>query len=77
MVDLRIVMIGLYVDDLIIVGHDMSDTSEVKDLLSARFAMKDLGPLRYFLGVDIIQTENGIALSQKQYVMDVVRVWYY
>jgi hypothetical protein len=57
MVDLRIVMIGLYVDDLIIVGHDMSDINEVKYFLSARFAMKDLGPLRYFLGVQIIQTE--------------------
>jgi hypothetical protein len=50
----------------------MSNISEVNDLLSTRFAMKDLGSLSCFLGVAIIQTGNGIALSQKQYVMDML-----
>lgn len=34
--------------------------------------MKDLGELRYFLGIEIIRTKEGIWLSQRQYALDML-----
>ena len=43
----------LYVDDMIITGDDPEYIALVKELLSEQFWMSDLGPLRYFLGIEI------------------------
>lgn len=44
----------------------------MKSLLKQEFEMKDLGDLRYFLGIEIIRTPDGIWLSQRQYVLDML-----
>ncbi|MCO5613474.1 hypothetical protein L7F22_067751 [Adiantum nelumboides] len=44
----------------------------VKSLLKKKFDMKDLGELQYFLGIEIIHTEEGIWLSQRQYALDML-----
>jgi hypothetical protein len=49
----------LYVDDLILAGDDKSTILQVKKQLSSEFEMKDLGKLKYFLGLDIKQDEDG------------------
>ncbi len=46
-----IVVIGIYVDDLIITGDSDEDISDFKKLLKQKFEMKDLGELRYFFGI--------------------------
>ena len=68
--DVGIVLITIYVDDLIIVGD--SETHHVKGLLKQEFEMKDLGELRYFLGIEVIRTAAGIWLSQRQYALDML-----
>lgn len=70
--DRGIVIIMIYVDDLIVGGDNLDDIEHAKDLLKKEFGMKDLGDLRYFLGIEIIHTPKGIQLSQQQYVLDML-----
>lgn len=48
-----LVLLLLYVDDMIITGSDPAAINEVKCLLFLEFEMKDLGPLRFFLVIDV------------------------
>ncbi|MCO5559846.1 hypothetical protein L7F22_013450 [Adiantum nelumboides] len=70
--DARIVIITIYVDDLIIGGDALKDIEHVKALLQKQFDKKDLGELRYFLGIEMIRNEGGIWLSQKKYGLDML-----
>jgi histone deacetylase 1/2 len=49
-----IVVIVIYVDDLIITRDSDVDIFDLKKLLKQKFEMKDLGELRYFLGIEVI-----------------------
>ncbi|CAL5443960.1 unnamed protein product [Camellia sinensis] len=62
----------LYVDDMIITGSDSSAISEVKQHLFRTFEMKDLGPLRYFLGIEVASSPKGYFLSQAKYANEVI-----
>ncbi|MCO5588608.1 hypothetical protein L7F22_042565 [Adiantum nelumboides] len=64
-----IVIICIYVDDLIIGGDNDGEIVHVKSMLKKEFDMKDLGELRYFLGIEIIHTKEGIRKPH----LDVVR----
>ena len=59
------VAIVIYVDDLIIRGDILDAIQDVKTLLQKQFDMKDLGELRYFLGIEVVCTPDGIWLSQR------------
>ncbi len=65
-----IVVIVIYVDDLIITGDSDADISYLKKLLKQKFEMKDLGELRYFLGIEVIHSPKGIWLLQRQYALN-------
>ncbi|WVZ72071.1 hypothetical protein U9M48_020586 [Paspalum notatum var. saurae] len=58
----------LYVDDMIITGDDPQFIAFVKARLSEQFLMSDLGPLRYFLGIEVSSTHEGFYLSQEKYI---------
>jgi hypothetical protein len=62
----------LYVDDMIITGDDPEYIAFVKTHLSDQFLMSDLGPLRYFLGIEISSTPEGFFLSQEKYIQDIL-----
>jgi hypothetical protein len=62
----------LYVDDLLITRSLASTIVAVKDILRNRFSMTDMGPLHYFLGLEISQDASGINLSQTKYVRDLL-----
>ena len=70
--DIGTMVITIYVDELIIVGNNGMDIDHVKSLLKQEFEMKDLGELRYFLGIEVIRTPKGIWLSQRQYKLDML-----
>jgi hypothetical protein len=63
-----LLILVLYVDDLLITGSSASTIVAVKDILHDRFSMMDMGPLHYFLGLEISQDASGIKLSQTKYV---------
>jgi hypothetical protein len=58
------------VDDMIITGDDLEYIAFVKARFSDQFLMSDLGPLRYFLGIEITSTPEGFFLSQEKYIQD-------
>lgn len=62
----------VYVDDIIITGNHFSGVRHIINGMSNRFSIKDLGALHYFLGVEVLCTTNGILLSQKNYIMDLL-----
>ncbi|WVZ85689.1 hypothetical protein U9M48_032584 [Paspalum notatum var. saurae] len=68
----RIVILAVYVDDIIITGHDEAEINRLKEDLSKVFEVKDLGQLKYFLGIEIARSAKGIFLSQRKYVLDLL-----
>ena len=60
-------IIGLYVDDFIIVGK-LPDISVFKKEISAKFSIKDLGEAKHLVGLQVIQSELGIYLTQSTYL---------
>ncbi|XP_066354253.1 uncharacterized mitochondrial protein AtMg00810-like [Miscanthus floridulus] len=60
-------LVGVYVDDLIITGNDASEIAKFKREMSARFKMSDLGLLCFYLGIEVCQGGDGIKLSQAAY----------
>ncbi len=63
--DHGIVVIVIYVDDLIITRDNDANIFDLNKLLKQKFEMKDLGELRYFLGIKVIQSPKGIWLLQR------------
>jgi hypothetical protein len=61
-------LLCLYMDDMIITGDDPTYITYVKVHLNDLFLMSDLGPLRYFLGIEISSTPEGFFLSQEKYI---------
>jgi hypothetical protein len=62
----------LYVDDMIITSDDPEYIAFVKARLSDQFLLSDLGPLRYFLGIEISSTPEGFFLSQEKYIQNLL-----
>jgi hypothetical protein len=66
------ILLLLYVDDMIITGDDLEYIAFVKARLSEQFLMSDLGPLRYFLGIEFSSSSEGFYLSYEKYILDLV-----
>ena len=62
----------VYVDDLIISRSDGTVVQQFKDYLSRCFHMKDLGKLKYFLGIEVARNSDGIFLCQRKYTLDII-----
>ena len=63
----------IYVDDIIVASSSQRATDALLKDLSADFALKDLGDLHYFLGIEVQKTSAGIVLNQAKYAADVLR----
>jgi hypothetical protein len=61
-----------YVDDLIIVSSSKSATSHLLQKLDSKFAIKDLGRLHPFLGIEVQSSASGLILSQRKYISELL-----
>ncbi|GJW75060.1 putative RNA-directed DNA polymerase [Tanacetum coccineum] len=66
------VVLLVYVDDILITGNDLIEIEKCKDLLNSKFLIKDLGELKYFLGIEVIKNDCGICLSQRKYNLELL-----
>jgi hypothetical protein len=71
MVD-SLLLLVMYVDDLLITRCSTSAIVAVKRILHERFFMTDMGPLHFFLGLEISRDASGIKLSQTKYARDLL-----
>ena len=62
----------MYVNDIIITGDDMTSISSLKSFLHGQFHTKNLGMLKYFLGIKVMRSKRGNFLSQRKYVLDLL-----
>lgn len=68
-----IVLVLIYVDDLLLSGNSEVLINDLKAELSKHFQMRDLGPVNYFLGLEIDRSSAGFFVSQKKYVLDLIK----
>uniref|UniRef100_A0A803Q579 peroxidase n=1 Tax=Cannabis sativa TaxID=3483 RepID=A0A803Q579_CANSA len=62
----------VYVDDVILASNNLVELEALKARLHTRFQLKDLGNLRYFLGLEVARSEKGIIVSQRPYALQLL-----
>lgn len=62
----------VYVDDLILTGNNLDEITAIKSFLNTTFKIKDLGYLKFFLGLEIARSKTGIHLRQRKYALDIL-----
>jgi hypothetical protein len=65
-------LVGVYVDDMIVIGGCTKIISEFKKQMQAEYKMSDLGPLSFYLGIEVHQNRGGITLSQGTYAAKII-----
>ena len=57
---------------MIITGNNEEEISYLNEKLFKEFEMKDLGNLKYFLGIEVFRSKRGIFINQKKYILDLL-----
>ncbi|XP_026419899.1 uncharacterized protein LOC113315869 [Papaver somniferum] len=70
--DKGIVLLLLYVDDMVTTGSDLEGINALETQLSMYFQMKDLGHLRYFLGIEVDRSSKGYYVSQVKHANEII-----
>ncbi|KAK1632460.1 hypothetical protein QYE76_006775 [Lolium multiflorum] len=63
----------VYVDDIILISSSDAAIDRLLSALSGVFAVKDLGTLHYFLGLEVLRSSAGLSLTQHKYSLDLLR----
>ena len=69
----KIIALVVYVDDIILMGNDENEVIRLQEKLTKEFEIKDLRNLRYFLGIKVARSRKDIFLSQKKYVLHLLK----
>jgi hypothetical protein len=69
-----ILLVGVYADDLVIIGSSLAAVKEFKEEMKRAFLMSDLGLLSFYLGIEVRQDTGGITLRQTHYVKKILEM---
>ena len=62
----------VHVDDIMLTGNDTRACNEFKAYLYDCFSIEDLGPLKYFLSIEVTRGPNGLFLGQRKYALEII-----
>lgn len=63
----------VYVDDIIVASSSQEATTALLKDLEKESALKDLGDLHYFLGIEVKRTSGGLLMSQERYATEILK----
>lgn len=52
----------VYVDDMVVTKNDYEEMEKLQTILATKFELKDLGDLKYFLGIEVARSKSGITM---------------
>ncbi|KAE8698982.1 ABC transporter G family member 7 [Hibiscus syriacus] len=70
--DHEVVYMVVYVDDILITCSSQLEVDRIVHALHEKFSLKDLGQLKYFLGIEVHRSNNGLFLSQKKFITELL-----
>ncbi|KAJ0459040.1 putative RNA-directed DNA polymerase [Helianthus annuus] len=71
------IILLVYVDDIVITGNNNDEIGKIKQMLSDAFHIKDLGILKYFLGIEVLYGKHDLCLSQRKYCLELLSEYGY
>lgn len=69
----EVVVLLVYVDDIIMTGNDDKERQTLRQCLAKEFEIKELGRPKYFLGIEVAYSKQGIFISQQKYITDLLK----
>lgn len=63
----------VYINDIILASNDSNAIYDFTQLLNTKFRLKDLGPMKYFLGLEIARISKRISICQRKYALDILQ----
>jgi hypothetical protein len=69
----KVTALIVYVDDIVLTSNDHGEMQNLKHRLANEFEIKDLGTLKYFLGIEVARSKHGIFISQRKYILDLLK----
>jgi hypothetical protein len=69
----KVTALIVYVDDIVLTGNDDREIQNLRHDLANEFEIKDLGSLKYFLGIEVARSKHGIFISQRKYILDLLK----
>ena len=68
----KILIVSIYVDDLLFTSNDKELLNEFKRFMKNECDMTDLGKMRYFLGIEVMQKADGIFICHRKYIAELI-----
>ncbi|MFS7949417.1 putative RNA-directed DNA polymerase [Helianthus anomalus] len=66
------IVLLVYVDDIVVTGNSVDEIDKIKFILNSNFQIKDLGKLKYFLGIEVLYNKSGMCLNQRKYCLELL-----
>ena len=67
-----IIVLLVYVDDIIVTGNNENEILKIIAFLKSMFLIKDLGKLKYHLGIEVVDIDGGLYLTQRNQCMELL-----
>ncbi|XP_019227851.1 PREDICTED: uncharacterized protein LOC109209119 [Nicotiana attenuata] len=68
-----LIYVAVYVDNVLLTGTDQKEITQLKNYLHEQFKIKELGQLHYFLGLEVMYKDDGVIISQRKFVLDMLK----